>query len=150
VTDYAESARLQKANDALVMGIDANQISALVDHFYASIRVHAVLGPIFAEHISDWPLHLARMKNFWSSLVIGSGQYHGNPMAKHIAIPGIGPAHFTAWLGLWERAVAEIVHNPAAVTLFRDRAHRVASSLKTAISLHNGGLAALTKGDVPC
>jgi hemoglobin len=150
MTQYADAARLQKANDALVMGIDATLISQLVDRFYASIRTHDVLGPIFAEHITDWPSHLARMKNFWSSLIVGTGQYHGNPMAKHIAIPGIGPAHFKAWLGLWDSAVAEIVRNPAATELFRSRARRVATSLETAITLNNGGLAAFTKGDIPC
>ena len=150
MTRYAEAARLQKASDAHVMGIDDTLISHLVDHFYASVRAHALLGPIFTQHITDWRPHLTRMKSFWSSLAIGTGQYHGNPMAKHIAIPGIGANHFAAWLGLWDTAVADIVLNPAAAKLFQDRAHRIATSLETAITLHQGGVAALNKGEVPC
>ena len=150
MTQYADAARVQKVSDALVMGIDDTLISQLVDRFYTSIRAHAVLGPIFTQHITDWAPHLTRMKRFWSSLAIGSGQYHGNPMAKHIAIPDIGPDHFAAWLGLWDTAVADIVPNPTAAELFRDRARRIATSLETAITLHQGGLAAFNKGEVPC
>jgi hemoglobin len=145
-TSYAEQARLQKAADAQALNIDDALISDLVDAFYARARSHAVLGPIFASKVANWSPHLGRMKDFWASIAIESGRFRGNPMLKHIAIPGLSPAHFQMWLSLWEEALADVVTNPDAASLFRDHAQRIATSLQTGIALHNGGLAALTKG----
>lgn len=142
---YVEQARLQKAAEAHALGIDDALISELVESFYARIRAHAVLGPIFAAKVANWPPHLQRMKDFWASIAIESGRFRGNPMLKHVAIPGLSLAHFEMWLGLWDETISELVPNPDAVSLFRDRAQRIATSLQTGIALHNGGLAALTK-----
>ena len=150
VTTYAEQARARKASDASGMGIDDLLISRLVERFYDGIRVHELLGPIFERRIADWGPHLAQMKDFWASIAIESVRFHGNPMAKHIAIPGLTPAHFAAWLTLWDETVSDVVTNDAAADLFRDRARRIADSLQTGIALHNGGLAALQKGEVRC
>ena len=148
--NYAEEARARKACEADAMGIDDTLISRLVEHFYAGIRAHEMLGPIFERRVANWTPHLARMNDFWASIAIESGRFRGNPMAKHMAIPELTPAHFAAWLTLWDRAVADMVADPAAADLFRDRARRIATSLQTGITLHNGGLAALTKGEVTC
>jgi hemoglobin len=144
-TSYAEQARQKKADDARALGIDDALISDLVEAFYARVRSHPVLGPIFASKVANWPPHLQRMKDFWASIAIESGRFRGNPMLKHIAIPGLSPGHFEIWLGLWNEVLAELVVNPDAASLFRDRAQRIATSLQTGIALHNGGLAALTK-----
>lgn len=142
---YAERARLQKTADALALGIDDRLISDLVESFYTRVRADGVLGPIFAGKVADWAPHLERMKDFWASIALESGRFRGNPMLKHIAIPGLSPAHFTMWLGLWDDTLAEIVSNPEAASLFRNRAQRIAASLQTGIALHKGGLAALAK-----
>ena len=148
--NYAEEARTRKACEADAMGIDDALISRLVEHFYAGIRAHEVLGPIFEHRVTNWTPHLARMKDFWASIAIESGRFSGNPMLKHIAIPNLTPAHFAAWLTLWDAALADVVTDDGAADLFRDRARRIAISLQTGITLHNGGLAALTKGQVTC
>lgn len=150
ITTYAERARARKTKEASSMGIDDLLISQLVERFYEGIRVHELLGPIFEERIADWGPHLARMKDFWRSIAIESGRFSGNPMAKHIAIPELTPAHFAAWLTLWDETVSDVVKNEAAAALFHDRARRIATSLQTGIALHNGGLAALQKGEVKC
>jgi hemoglobin len=144
-TSYAEQARHQKAADARALGIDDALISELIEAFYTRVQSHAVLGPIFASKVVDWIPHLVRMKDFWASIAIESGRFRGNPMLKHIAIPGLSPAHFQMWLALWDEAVADVVSNPEAISLFRDRAKRIATSLQTGIALHKGGLAELTK-----
>jgi len=142
---YVEQARLHKSAVATAMGIDEVLISALVESFYCRIRAHPVLGAIFAAKVVDWPPHLQRMKDFWASIAIESGRFHGNPMLKHIAIPGLASAHFQMWLDLWDETISEVVANPDAARLFHDRAQRIATSLQTGIALHKGGLAALTK-----
>jgi hemoglobin len=147
---YLEQARLRKAAKADAIGINDALISRLVETFYARIRAHVVLGPMFAMKIVNWEVHLAKMKDFWASITMESGRFHGNPMLKHVAIPGIVPEHFEMWLRLWDEAVTDVVTHPDAQHLFCDRAYRIAASLQTGIALHRGGLAALTKGESSC
>src|SRR5690606_40271235 len=77
-------------------GIDESMIEQLVRGFYARIREDALLGPIFNARISDWEPHLQRMCNFWSSVVLSSGVYHGQPMRMHLPLP-VEARHFDRW-----------------------------------------------------
>ena len=43
-----------------------------------------MLGPIFNNAIADWPEHLEKLTAFWSSVMLTSGRYKGNPMAAHL------------------------------------------------------------------
>jgi hemoglobin len=58
-------------------GIDAAMIERLVRAFYKSARRDPLIGPIFERHVRDWDAHLARMCDFWSSVALMSGRYHG-------------------------------------------------------------------------
>ena len=73
----------------------------LIKPFYADIRQHAVLGPIFAAHIRDWPSHLDKIADFWALQTGGVSHYRGGFGAAHLSL-GIGAEHFQPWLGLWE------------------------------------------------
>jgi len=42
-------------------------VSRLVNTFYAKIRVDETLGPIFNAIITDWDVHLSRLTDFWES-----------------------------------------------------------------------------------
>lgn len=55
--------------------IDETAIDLLVPAFYARVRADALLGPIFESAIDDWPHHLAKLKDFWSSVMLASGRY---------------------------------------------------------------------------
>ena len=129
--------------EANAVGIDDALISRLVETFYVRVRDDDLLGPIFAANVAVWTPHLARMKDFWASVVMESGRFRGNPMLKHIAIGGLKPSHFDRWLGLWNETVGEVVPVEAAA-LFRSAAQRIASSLLTGIQIHQGGLAAIS------
>ena len=37
----------------------------LLRHFYADVRQHEDIGPIFSAHITDWPAHLEKIADFW-------------------------------------------------------------------------------------
>ncbi|HTI88270.1 MAG TPA: group III truncated hemoglobin [Alphaproteobacteria bacterium] len=119
-------------------GIDAAMIETLVRAFYAKVREDDVLNPIFAARITDWEPHLARMCEFWSSVALMTGRYHGQPMAKHLPLP-IDAGHFDRWLALFE-ATAREVCPPKAADHFIDRAHRIAESLEMGIATMNGVL----------
>lgn len=116
-------------------GIDEPMIDRLVGSFYAKIREDALLGPIFEARIRDWKQHLQRMCEFWSSVALMSGRYHGNPMAKHLPLP-VDAAHFDRWLLLFEETVREICP-PDAEAHFVERARRIAESLELGIAGHH-------------
>jgi hemoglobin len=144
-TEHVEQARAQKMQEALACGIDDAFISHLVERFYAAIREDEMLGPIFTKHIVDWPTHLARMKDFWASIMVESGRYSGNPMRKHIAIGGLDAAHFARWRGLWDRTLAEVSPSALVTDRFYDAATRIGESLLTGIEIDRGGLSALSE-----
>lgn len=133
--------RARKRAEAEAMGIDAAYIARLVDSFYDRIRDDALLGPIFAERITDWPLHLDRMKAFWRSILHNSGEYAGNPMRKHVAIPGIEERHFAHWLTLFYATLRDLEPGAAATTTVGGRARMIADSLLTGIAVQHHGLA---------
>src|SRR5882757_7907398 len=63
--------------------ITEENIRRLVDAFYVRVRADSVLGPIFERAIpGDWQPHLEKMYAFWSSVMLTSGRYKGNPVVK--------------------------------------------------------------------
>ncbi len=118
--------------------IDDNMISNLVRSFYGKIHADPMLGPIFDSRIQNWEHHLHQMNEFWSSVALMSGRYHGNPMQKHMQLP-IDANHFDRWLELFTETVHEICP-PNAATHFLERANRIAQSLELGIAGKHGVL----------
>jgi len=137
--DHVRAARARKRAEAEAIGIDAPFIDQLVERFYATIRADAVLGPIFAAHVDDWPAHLARLKQFWRSILHSSGEFTGNPMRKHIALPPLDAGHFARWLELFYATLDEI-GSEAARREVGARARMIADSLLSGIALHHRGI----------
>jgi hemoglobin len=108
--------------------IDEAAIAALVATFYGKVRRDPVLGPIFDAAVEDWDEHLETLNRFWSSVMLTTGRYKGNPFGAHRELP-IEPAFFDRWLGLW-RETAEELFEPEAAQAFRAKAERIAESLK--------------------
>ncbi len=117
-------------------GIDEAMIERLVRAFYARIREDAILGPIFASRIKDWEPHLKRMCAFWSSVVLLTGRYSGQPMRMHAPLP-VDARHFDHWLGLFQET-AEAVCPPEAAAHFVFRAKKIAESLELGIASSRG------------
>ena len=104
-------------------------LTALVHGFYADVRADALLGPVFEAALHDrWEPHLARMVDFWSTVALGSKSFRGNVFTKHMALTGVTPDHFAAWVRLWgqhtERLFAPEVANELQVA-----AHGIARNL---------------------
>jgi len=144
---HAAAARAKKRAEAADIGIDEEFVSRFVDAFYGRIRDDALLGPIFAERITDWPWHLDRMKGFWRSILMNSGEFSGSPMAKHIAIAGLEERHFAHWLELFYETLRELENHPAATHLVGTRARMIADSLLTGISMRDSGLSGARAGE---
>jgi hemoglobin len=113
--------------------VSEDGIRRLVDAFYARIRNDPELGPIFARAIpGDWQPHLTKMYAFWSSVMLTSGRYKGNPVAKHLEVDGIELKLFERWLALFDETCGELFDDRIREE-FRAKAARIAESLKLAL-----------------
>ena len=116
--------------------VSEDDVSILVERFYDRVRDDARLGSVFDAQIEAhaWPQHLARMRDFWSTVLLGTGRYRGNPMAAHQSIPGIEGSDFAHWLELFEVVVRETFSQDVADAILQ-RAHRMGASLTAALGL---------------
>lgn len=104
------------------------EITDLVHGFYATVRQDPVLGPIFNAHVADWEHHLAKLVDFWSSILRGTQRFRGTPMPKHVALPDLNAELFQRWLMLFHQA-ADAQPNKAMGRRADEMAQRVAQSL---------------------
>ncbi|GIX20268.1 group III truncated hemoglobin [Erythrobacter cryptus] len=132
--------RERKRAEAEAIGLDAEVIGRVVERFYGRVRADALLGPIFDARIDDWPAHLAKMKGFWRSVLLGTAEFSGNPMVRHQQIPGLEERHFRHWLELFYRTVQEECSQAEGAEQFSARARMIAESLLTGIELQRHGL----------
>jgi len=116
-------------------GLDMTEegLGRLVEAFYAKVRADAELGPIFNDAIHDWPEHLEKLTAFWSSVMLTSGRYKGQPVPAHQKHAGrITPELFDRWLALWKET-SDAMMAPEVALALQDRAARIAESLKLAL-----------------
>lgn len=128
--------------------LDEQMIRDVVHGFYDEIRKDALLGPLFNGAIAPhkWPSHLAKMCDFWSSLMLRTGRYDGRPLPPHLALPGLGEQHFRRWLALFRATVNQICQ-PEIAALFMERALRITHSFRLALA-HNRGENTLAVGPI--
>lgn len=113
------------------------QIKELVDCFYSRVRQDELLGPVFARAIGDhWEEHLTKMSDFWSTVVLASRRYKGNPMQVHINLPRLNQVHFDRWLALWRVTTFELLDQMHA-QVFIKKAEFMAERLLSAIDLYH-------------
>ena len=121
-----------------VSQIDEAGLERLVHAFYARVREDAELGPIFNAAIADWPEHLGKLTAFWSSVMLTSGRYKGQPVPAHLKHRGrIDPAMFDRWLNLWRETARDMLSEDAA-RMVADKADRIAESLKLGLFFRIG------------
>jgi hemoglobin len=110
-----------------------DSIRRLLNLFYGRVRRDALLGPVFARALgtsdAEWARHLARLTDFWSSVMLRSGRYHGDPFSTHLRLPDLEPAMFDQWLKLFGESCTDVLA-PDTAEAFRDRALRIARSLR--------------------
>lgn len=90
------------------------EIDILVRRFYAKVRDHEMLGPIFNGIIDDWDHHLIHLSDFWEMILLNSGPGAGkfNPAKVHREVDdkvgnSIDQVHFGNWLQLWFQTIEE-------------------------------------------
>jgi hemoglobin len=118
------------------VAIDEALIAHVVHTFYDRVRRDPVLGPIFVHTLgADWEPHLAKLVDFWSSVLLASGRYSGRPMPAHARIAEIDDALFDRWLALFAATVGDLC-TPAQARLFLEKARRIGESLQLGIAFH--------------
>ncbi len=116
--------------------ISEAQLADLVARFYAKVRSDEMIGHVFNNAIDDWDTHLQRLTAFWSSIMLTTGAYKGNPMAAHTKHAAeITPEMFQRWLGLWSETTAE-VFSPDIAARLQGKAQNIARSLTMALEFH--------------
>ena len=113
--------------------IDEAALRPLIEHFYERVRADPLLGPVFGAAVHDWDDHHARLADFWSSVMLTTGRYKGNPVALHlIHADSMTPDRFARWLALWRQTTDERL-DPAAAAAMQAKAARIAESLQLAV-----------------
>lgn len=119
------------SNPMQLFAITSEQIEDVVRVFYARIRAHPVLGPVFASHIKadEWPAHETKIAGFWRNAILKERGYNGNPMQVHMKAGNVRPEHFAQWLKLFDEVLAQELPEETA-TRFSALAHRIGSGLR--------------------
>jgi hemoglobin len=120
-------------------GLTEELIRAVVDEFYDRARRDDIVGPVFNSKIAadEWPHHLCKIADFWSSMLLGSGRYDGRPMPKHMGIPELSDAHFMRWLRLFRETVTELC-TPDIAAIFIERSERIGNSFRMNVFMRRG------------
>lgn len=98
------------------------EIDRLVAAFYARVRRHEVLGPIFIRAIGPegdphWPEHEAKIASFWRNAILMDREYQGRPMQAHLMNGEVRPEHFALWLDLFEATAHDVLPDDKATPI---------------------------------
>ncbi len=90
--------------------ISIESIHKLMDIFYAKVRVDKNgLGAVFNAKIGtndeQWNSHKIKIVSFWEGMLLGSGNFKGNPMKAHIDLPAFPRELFAVWLKLFKESL---------------------------------------------
>ncbi|MBQ0806132.1 group III truncated hemoglobin [uncultured Sulfitobacter sp.] len=108
--------------------VTVDQIQTVVAQFYARVRAHPVLGPVFAAHVTDWPPHETKITLFWRNALLLERCYNGNPMQVHAAAGNVKSDHFAIWLALFDAVLEQELPQPLAQA-WSTLAHRIGRGL---------------------
>lgn len=87
-------------------------VELLVNSFYEKVLNDEILRPIFIDIAKiELKEHLPHLYSFWESVLLGEGNYRGNPMEVHISLNKKIPLTkdiFTRWLNLFHETIDEL------------------------------------------
>ena len=112
--------------------ITHHQIDTVIAEFYAVVRTHPGLGPVFARHVDDWPTHEEKIARFWRNAILYERNYHGNPMLVHMAAGDVRAPMFDVWLGLFDSVLHRNVPTDVAAA-WSTLAHRIGRGLRMGV-----------------
>jgi hemoglobin len=85
------------------------EVHDLVIDFYREVALDDLLGPVFGEIAEvDWAVHIPRLIDYWSQVLLGEAGYDGAILAAHRYVHGLEPLRvelFDRWYGLFVASV---------------------------------------------
>lgn len=126
--------------------ITAAEIDRVVADFYAAIRTHTALGPVFAAHVTDWVAHEEKIARFWRNAILMERSYDGNPMQAHRNAGNVRPGMFAPWLALFDSVLTRNLA-PETAAAWSALAHRIGQGLRYGVvdqASHADGVPKLT------
>ncbi|MDI3338756.1 group III truncated hemoglobin [Defluviimonas aestuarii] len=109
--------------------VTPEEIDRVVATFYAAIREHPGLGPVFAAHVTDWTSHEAKIAGFWRNAILYERSYDGNPLEVHQRAGNVRPGMFDPWLGLFDSVLKRELR-PETAAAWSALAHRIGRGLR--------------------
>ena len=97
-------------------------VKKLVDVFYGKVLKDNLLSPFF-KHL-NLEVHLPKMVQFWSFVLLDEAGYTTNVVEKHMMMP-LEKSHFDQWLKLFNETIDELF-NGEKVDLAKQRAFTIA------------------------
>ena len=120
---------LKEAKDNRAEILTEADVEVLVNEFYYKVRQDDLLADIFNSIIKDnWPAHLKRMTDFWSTILLYTKTYKDDPLPKHLPLP-VDKEHFDRWLELFNETIDEHFQGEIAENA-RKRANSIASIMQ--------------------
>ena len=108
-------------------------LPGLIATFYERVRQDPQLGPVFNDAVEDWDDHLDQLVAFWSSVMLGTGTFRGNPMQAHLKhAERITSDKFGRWLSIWGETTNALL-SPDAAQALQAKAARIGQSLDMAL-----------------
>jgi hemoglobin len=143
IPQYAGLAALGSDGHAVVRGLRMTElaftrsdIETVVADFYARVRRHPVLGPVFQERVpstdSAWQTHEAKIVEFWCSAILKTRSYSGSPMQAHSNVSGLRGFHFDIWLEVFDTVLSENLPSQTAQHWSR-LAHNIGRGLRMGV-----------------
>ncbi|MBP1650377.1 MAG: globin [Bacteroidetes bacterium] len=107
-------------------------IQLMVHTFYARVREDNTIGPIFNARIKDWDTHLQKLCNFWSTLLLCTRKYEGDPMSVHRGM-AIDTVHFNTWLSIFQQTIDELFAGETAQAA-KNRAQKISAVMQHVVT----------------
>ena len=122
--------------------VHADQIDRVVAAFYVKMRGDAELGPVFSAHVTDWPMHEAKITRFWRNAILNERSYSGNPMKVHMEAGDVRPEHFARWLAAFDATLREEL-DAGQAQAWSALAHRIGNGLRSGLLAQQGRFGAV-------
>ncbi|MCK0142659.1 group III truncated hemoglobin [Aliiroseovarius sp. F20344] len=123
-------------NPLRLFDISRDEIDEVLATFYARIRRHPELGPIFNGHVgttdAEWDTHIALITRFWRGAILREPGYEGNPMRAHMQAGNVRPEHFTPWISLFEDVATDKLP-PQTARAWIALVHRIGRGLRMGV-----------------
>lgn len=112
--------------------IEPSDLTPILEQFYDILTA----DPLLAEYFTDLDMsrHMPRIAAFWSTILFGTGEYHGNAFAPHMQMPGLTAERFERWVATLERVLDERFAGEKTERM-KTAAHRIAYSMQLRLGI---------------